>query len=217
MPQIKQLIEALANYRAEAPLLNQYRTCHPEFDRARGAAIRRCNLEAYLRLFAARAPRLLIVGEAAGYRGCRFSGIPFTSEHTLASEALFKGEPFAPSSRRDRIWREASASIVWETFAQLEQPPLLWGTVPFHPHRAGEPLSNRAPTPTERRAGFEFFTMLRAIFPDANLIACGRIAEEALGNSGYAFAPIRHPSHGGKKDFQRGVFNAAGVLKVLQS
>jgi len=217
MPQIKRLLEALADFRADAPLVNQYRSTHAEVDRARGAAIRRRNLELYLRLFAARPPRLLILGEAAGYRGCRFSGIPFTSEHTLANNPFFKGAGFEPSSRREPIWREASASIVWETFGQLETPPLLWGTVPFHPHRPGEPLSNRAPAPAERRAGIQFFAMLRAIVPGARLIACGRIAEEALGNAGFVFTPIRHPSHGGKTDFQKGVFAAAGVKpKALQ-
>lgn len=46
---------------------------------ASGNGARRGNLADYLRLMARREPTLLLVGEAPGYRGCRLTGIPFTS------------------------------------------------------------------------------------------------------------------------------------------
>ena len=57
--------------------VNPYSVHEPSLDRPGGAAIRAANLKAYLgaRLH----PRLMLVGEAPGYRGCRFSGIAFTS------------------------------------------------------------------------------------------------------------------------------------------
>jgi len=60
---------------------NQYRDADAAFDCPGAAKIRLGNLAAYLR--ARPHPSLMLVGEAAGYAGCRFSGIAFTSERCL--------------------------------------------------------------------------------------------------------------------------------------
>jgi hypothetical protein len=52
----------------------------------RGAAGRRERLLAYLK--SRRQAPFLLVGEAAGYRGARVSGIPFTSERQLTGRGL---------------------------------------------------------------------------------------------------------------------------------
>ena len=54
-----------------------------------GAAVRRERLTAYLE--ARGSARILLVGEAAGYRGARVSGIAFTSERQLTGRGPAEG------------------------------------------------------------------------------------------------------------------------------
>jgi uracil-DNA glycosylase family 4 len=151
----------------------------------KGASLRRERLGAYLE--ARQQARLLLVGEAAGYRGARTSGIPFTSERQLSGRG--------PA--------EASATIVHRVLAELglEEDVLLWNLVPTHPHRPGEPDSNRRPTRHEIAAGRPFLAELAR---GRRVVAVGRLAARELG------APyVRHPSHGGAVDFRDGLVQSA--------
>ena len=149
------------------------------------ADVRRARLAGYL---AARADaRLLLVGEAAGYRGARVSGIPFTSERQLTGRA--------PG--------EASATVVHRVLAEvgLAEDVLLWNAVPTHPHRPGRPDSNRASTRDEVAAGAPF---VHELARGRVVLAVGRVAHRLLGG-----AYVRHPSHGGAKAFRAALVDYA--------
>ncbi len=146
-----------------------------------GAAVRRERLAVYLE--SRQDAPLLLVGEAAGYRGARVSGVPFTSERQLTGRG--------PT--------EASATIVRRVLAELEleEETLCWNVVPTHPHVAGRPRTNRRPTRTEIDESAPF---LRELAQGRRVLAVGRVAEAASGAS-----YVRHPSHGGAADFRRGL------------
>jgi uracil-DNA glycosylase len=155
------------------------------YGRGDGAGVRRARLVDYL---AARAgARILLVGEAAGYRGARVSGIPFTSERQLTGRA--------PG--------EASATVVHRVLAELEltEDVLLWNAVPTHPHRPGRPDSNRPPTKAEVAAGAPFVAELAR---GRVVLAIGRVAHGVLGG-----VYVRHPSHGGAAAFRAALVDYA--------
>jgi uracil-DNA glycosylase len=79
----------------------------------------------------------------------------------------------------------------------LEEHVLLWNVVPTHPHRPGDPSSNRRPRADEIEASRPFLEQLAA---GRRLVPVGRIAEAAIGKAG-----IRHPSHGGAQAFRAGL------------
>lgn len=127
--------------------------------------------------------RYLLVGEAAGYRGARVSGLPFTSERQVSGAG--------PA--------EATATIVHRMLAELdvEEDVLLWNVVPTHPHKRGEPSSNRRPTSAEVHVAMPFLEHLAV---GRTTIAVGRLAHSVLGGR-----YVRHPAHGGSGPFRAGL------------
>jgi uracil-DNA glycosylase len=175
---------------------NQYSDEGPD-DLPGAAEKRRENLRHYLAL--RRRAGVLAVGEAGGYQGMRWSGIAFTSERDLASW----GAPFAATCAARR-WSEPSGTIVHRVLGELgaELQVVLWNTVPTHPHRAGEPLSNRRPKPAEIAAGAVFLERAIEILRPPVVIAVGRVAESVLGDRA---TYVRHPANGGGAAFAEGL------------
>ena len=149
-----------------------------------GAEVRRARLAEYLA--SREEASIILVGEAAGYRGARVSGIPFTSERQLSG--------CGPA--------EASATIVRRVLQELglEESVLCWNLVPTHPHRPGRPESNRRPTRPEIAAGRTF---LAALIAKRRVVALGRLAQREL-ETRY----VRHPAHGGAAAFRAGLIES---------
>jgi uracil-DNA glycosylase family 4 len=140
--------------------------------------LRRQRLAEYLD--ARRDAPILLVGEAAGYRGARVSGLPFTSERQLTGRG--------PA--------EATATIVQRVLdvLGLAEDVLLWNVVPTHP---GTSSSNRRPTRAEIAAAEPFLVEL---VRGRRVVAAGRLAAAVTGA-----AYVRHPSHGGAVAFEAGL------------
>src|SRR5438094_8911639 len=93
-------------------------------------AIRRRQLRAYMQKRMAKA-KLALIGEAVGYRGGHFSGIPMTSERILLGRSkdvrieanlLFSDVTPQRTSKPQKCrhgFSEPTATIVWNTLLQL--------------------------------------------------------------------------------------------------
>lgn len=148
--------------------------------------------------------RYVLVGEAAGYQGCKVSGIAFTSERLLLEGGIPRvAVPAGRLTSRPRPWSEPSATTVWKTLHALgiAAHTVLWNAYPWHPHKPAMVLSNRTPTRTERLAGVPVLHACLRLFPGARVFAVGRNAESSLAELGIGCTALRHPSMGGALEF----------------
>lgn len=169
-------------------------------------AVRRHNLLTYLRGMLAVQPRLLLVGEALGYRGGGVTGVPFVSETLLLTHPRYANWDFRPNPATSPQ-AEASATIVQAVCDQLDLAALHWNAFPFHPHRPGNPLSNRKPTAFELTLGKPFLLALIAGYDIETVVAVGNSAEKSLTALNIPHRKVRHPSHGGKSAFRDGLLS----------
>ena len=155
----------------------------------------------------------LLVGEAPGYRGAALSGVPLTSLSVLLG---WRDDPWgafghegykAPTNTRPPYQREATATMVWRVLREeipSEPLPLTWNAVPFHP-LGPSPDSNRPVREREVRVGAQWIERFLSMFPRSRPLAVGRKASMALTSIGVQHVQIRHPSHGGLRDFRMGI------------
>jgi len=187
-------------FRTSRCIFNQYSEVS-EHDLPNGDCIRRDNLRRYVSHFKSR-PIILLVGEAAGYRGCRFSAIPFTSEAHLLMKVPVGGHM---SSGRSTPWVEPSAKLFWHNLKPFSQRFFVWNALPFHPYQEDNMLSNRTPTKKEFADHEHLLTGVLDILKPGQIAAIGKQAESLLFKLGHSCMYVRHPSYGGKREFEEGL------------
>jgi len=149
--------------------------------------------------------KYLLIGEAPGYRGCHFSGIPFTCEKQLCDGSVPYVGACSRITTRKLPWSEGSATVIWSTLHDLgiANDVVLWNAFAFHPHDAGDVYTNRAPTRDELLCGMDILAMVVEAFPDAKRIAVGKTAATTLKNLNFRIDhEVRHPSMGGANKFR---------------
>lgn len=205
MPEsIDAFVERMASGTASANSVNP-------FDLSRSDnAVRRRNLTRYLEQVGERAPSVLLVGEAPGYRGMRITGVPFTNtvilQRGIPQFGLFGPDNgYAVPAGLPKVAAEPTATVMWDSLVELDFLPLLWSAFPLHPHRAGDPLSNRRPSVRETAEWAWSWRALEHIFSIRSVVAVGNVAYDSMVRSGLSVPRVRHPAHGGKVMFTRGL------------
>jgi hypothetical protein len=125
---------------------------------------------------------VVLVGEAPGRHGARWTGVPFTSPYQLTGSGP----------------KETSATVVQRALADLGRSAdvLLWNASVLFPP------DNRDPRRVEVEA---CAPLLDRICRGRTVVAVGRHAERATG-ARY----LRHPSHGGASRFTEGLRSLLG-------
>ncbi|WP_306538133.1 uracil-DNA glycosylase [Megasphaera sp.] len=218
---MKNLIQSLCAYH-EPDVFNPWSDYDEQCDISPEAPDIRCRqLQDYLEPRLSRA-RILLIAEAAGYQGCRFTGIPITcermllDEHKQISSAIILGRrgertsrpdcPFMTSRpQQEKGMNEPTDTYVWGAVVDNGMDPqdvLLWNIFPFHPHKKS-PFSNRTPSDTELAAGLSYAKALLSLCrPDIRVAAIGRKSAETLEASGIPAVAMRHPANGGASLFR---------------
>jgi uracil-DNA glycosylase len=180
-------------------------------------AVRRRHLLVYFRERLGKA-RLAIVGEALGYRGGHFSGIPMTSERMLLRKqqnivARIKPRRTSKPSVCPDGFSEPTATIVWGALLKIGVLPdefVLWNALPWHsfdPRRGL--LSNRMPNKSEQLSGRPVLKDFLELFPCEQIVALGKIAAAQLQQLGLNAQCVRHPASGGAKLFRQQIAKIA--------
>ena len=205
---VEALTERLQVFRGR-DVFNQYAEVHPDYDHPDGAERRCANMRLFLDQF--RDAGYVLISEAPGYAGARFSGVSFTDERFLVGpDALpWAGERagYRRASRDELpLRREMSATIVWGAVG-MRRDIIFWPSFPWHPMGTRGPMSNRPPRRDELDHGREVLAFfLRELFPGRVVGAVGRYGEAALRTLGYSNPLyLRHPAQGGATAFRAGI------------
>ncbi|MBG6083094.1 uracil-DNA glycosylase [Rubrivivax gelatinosus] len=163
----------------------------------------------------ARRPRHILCGEAPGFAGAKTSGIAFASERQLI-DGLIPGVPRLGGrlTLREASFAEQSATILWRALYRLrmQDEVITWNAIQMHPHRPGQPWTNRTPTNAELEHGKPCLALLCEAFPDAQWVAIGKKAAQLLHDAGITpAASLRHPANGGAGDFNAGLERLTGL------
>jgi Uracil DNA glycosylase superfamily len=191
-------------------------------------AIRRKQLRAYLQKRVGKA-NVAVIGEALGYRGGHFSGIPMASERLLlgrSKKVRMKSNDFFSDINPRRTskpekcpdgFSEPTATIVWGTLLRLGLKPnefVLWNAFPWHsfgPRRGL--LSNRMPNKSEGVAGLPVLKAFLELFPCEQVVALGKIAAAQLEQLGVNAHCVRHPASGGARLFRQQIAELVQSLR----
>jgi len=151
--------------------------------------------------------RILLVGEALGYKGGKLTGIPFSSGNIIQNYNHLLFNSIRDKIKINHIESENTAKIVWDYLLIKTTIPLFWNAFPYHPHPENELHKNRLPNQTELKQGSIYLQQIINLFKP-EVIA-------GVGNKGYKAIlqlrpdqqvnKIRHPSFGGKAEFINGM------------
>ena len=204
MSRLTEFVGSVVAKPTDPALFNMYSDrCEYDLEGIDAPSVRTENLLSYLQSFAT-SPHTLIVAEAPGPWGCRFTGVPITSEVQLADPSFpISGQVCTVGEAK----KEYSAGIFWRVLLPFFPGFVVWNSVPFHPFKPGQPDTIRTPSQSELKEYAPLTEQLIDIFSFDSVLALGRRAEKQLKHLGIDCTYIRHPSQGGATAFESGMLD----------
>lgn len=206
----QKLEEILTRFSSTNIIFNQYRDSNLLVDIPDAPSIRLKNLHGYLanRINDA---TILIIGEAAGPWGCRFSGIPFTGEKQLLDPSFpisgtrTSKDVLSMELRIAPPFISRSAEMFWEVLAPFHNQFISWDVFPLHSHKPDNPFTVRNPTNKETDQFGEAVRIIVSYMNPKIIISVGKKSFNELTRLGINSTYVRHPSRGGKGKFIEGI------------
>ena len=183
-------------------IFNQYRDYNDQVDVPNAAAIRTENLRRYV-VEVTMTASILVVGEAAGPWGCRFSGVSFTGEKQLLEPTFpLRGERSSKPipNRPTKVvppFISRSAETFWDVMLPYYHRFMVWDAFPLHSHKLHDILTVRNPIKNEVSQFGEVLRIIKAYMEPTHIVAIGKKAFEVLDELGVKSIYVRHPSRGG--------------------
>ena len=181
---------------------NPYSERCVRYDRNDAPQLRSATLVSMLESATKREVDSFWIGRDPGHRGGRRTGLAFTDDIHLHEHAERWGISIRRPTRGGKVV-ERTAAVVWRALSRIESPVFLWNVFPLHPHRPGNPFSNRPHNAYERRIGEEFLAELILLLQPHRLVAVGNDAAKSARRLAdrRRVIQVRHPSHGGQARF----------------
>ncbi len=174
-------------------------------DHKDSSKIRENNLFIYLSEQLKLNPEIIWVGRDLGYRGGRRTGIPLTDELHLGLLNQSLGTTAIVKATSSVLVKEMTAREVWKLASHYILPPFLWNVFPFHPYVQDSPMTNRSHTKAEFNASKIILEKVIDIYKFKHYFALGRDAYKVLDDMGLKPVYVRHPSHGGQREFNKNI------------
>lgn len=224
---VDKFIKRLQTIETGPNVANPYKCFEQGIDATNSASLQRsCQLSAYLQ-HRQNTAETILVAEAPGYQGARFSGIAMTSERMLSGQCKFVTEQeilgqvgvFRRTSAVDINQKksvqlygfaEQTATMVWKEIMRANRAStvVLWNTFPFHPYKENTLLSNRRPTKEEVNANAKVLNdFIRLFNPDCKIVAIGNVAKDHLEEAQVGADCVQHPANGGAAKFREQLRN----------
>ncbi len=189
-----------------ADTFNPYADVCPVYDLPDAPALRRGALAAVIDRALELGTDSLWVGFCPGHQGARRTGLAFTDDYVLQAHGERWGIEL-PRPTTGKMIPEPTTQAVWKELHRIKETVFLWNVFPLHPHRPDEPFSNREPNAREYAAGREALKELIDALNPMRLIAVGNAAAKEVkgAGGGREFVKVRHPGHGGQREFAAGI------------
>ena len=113
-------------------------------------------------------------------------------------------------------FNEPTDTVVWSAIVEKginTYDTLLWNIFPFHPHKDGNPLTNRTPTDREQQLGWKYTKRLLDLHIELGgveplVLAVGQKSADTMGKFGLSAIGLRHPANGGANLYRQGFAEA---------
>ncbi|HXK52836.1 uracil-DNA glycosylase [Candidatus Nomurabacteria bacterium] len=204
MDKVQKFLSKLSTTNTPENLFNPFNEVCEIHDLPNAPQIRLENVKTLLNKHLELGTKTVWLFEAPSYLGARRSGAPFVNEGMFEEVQSILGiEKSFQKATKTESATAMTSKMAWKVANEFGLKPLIWESLMFHPHKKGEPMTNRKPSKQEMMEYKHFLTDLLDMIKPERMIAVGRVAEQGLALMDIKAEYVRHPAQGGYREFRK--------------